>query len=276
MKKKQIFLSTALLLLIVNCGGPAKRFSTVENQNQILQKREVSILKKEKELNIDSLTAFDSISTEIDGLISMGLSLCSLSDFNGADSVLVEAIKKVRDYSDNITGDSVLYIDEWLRRIATIYCHNFPDTFTYPDDIATQVIELKINEAIDSLKISKEDSIFLAGFFNKSKVTYDIPMVWNNRVQRALYYYLTHSNSTVKHWGKRMKPYIGFMKKMIIDSGLPSDLSYLPIIESCFNPKALSRSYASGIWQFVKSTGEIYGLRTGYWFDERRDPILST
>ncbi len=66
------------------------------------------------------------------------------------------------------------------------------------------------------------------------------------------------------------------MKKMFADSGLPEDLAYLPLIESGFNVQAYSRAHASGIWQFISSTGKIYGLRHTYWLDERRDPLKST
>ena len=65
-------------------------------------------------------------------------------------------------------------------------------------------------------------------------------------------------------------------KKMFADSGLPSDLAYLPLIESGFNPMAYSRAHAAGMWQFMASTGSRYGMRKDGWIDERRDFIKST
>lgn len=58
--------------------------------------------------------------------------------------------------------------------------------------------------------------------------------------------------------------------------GQPQDLAYLPLIESGFNPVAYSYANASGIWQFIASTGKLYGLKKSFWADERRDPIKST
>lgn len=57
---------------------------------------------------------------------------------------------------------------------------------------------------------------------------------------------------------------------------LPTDLTFLPLLESAFNMKALSHANASGLWQFIESTGKIFNLRNNYWVDERRDPIKST
>ena len=58
--------------------------------------------------------------------------------------------------------------------------------------------------------------------------------------------------------------------------GLPAELKYLSVIESGLKPTALSVSGAAGLWQFMKPTGELYGLRINSTVDERRDPIKST
>ena len=57
---------------------------------------------------------------------------------------------------------------------------------------------------------------------------------------------------------------------------LPMELKYLPIIESALNPQALSRRRASGLWQFILSTGKLYGLENNSLVDDRRDPVKST
>jgi membrane-bound lytic murein transglycosylase D len=58
--------------------------------------------------------------------------------------------------------------------------------------------------------------------------------------------------------------------------GMPLDLALLPMVESAFNPNALSTSRAAGIWQFVPSTGTTYGLKQNFWFDSRRDIVAAT
>jgi membrane-bound lytic murein transglycosylase D len=64
--------------------------------------------------------------------------------------------------------------------------------------------------------------------------------------------------------------------KMIQDAGMPEELSWLPLIESGFKPKALSRARALGLWQFIPSTGYKFGLKRNEWVDERLDPDKST
>ena len=59
-------------------------------------------------------------------------------------------------------------------------------------------------------------------------------------------------------------------------AGLPTDLLYMAMIESGFNPTATSHAEAVGVWQFIPSTGKQYGLIINDVIDERRDPIRST
>ena len=57
---------------------------------------------------------------------------------------------------------------------------------------------------------------------------------------------------------------------------MPLELALLPVVESAFNPVAYSRSRASGLWQFIPSSGRHYGLEQNWWIDERRDVIEAT
>lgn len=66
------------------------------------------------------------------------------------------------------------------------------------------------------------------------------------------------------------------IKKTLLSEGIPSDIAYLPLIESGFNPRAVSRKNAVGLWQFIRPTGLRYGLKVNYWVDERMDVEKST
>jgi membrane-bound lytic murein transglycosylase D len=57
---------------------------------------------------------------------------------------------------------------------------------------------------------------------------------------------------------------------------MPTEIALLPMVESAYNPQAYSRSHASGMWQFIPSTGRIYGLRQNFWYDGRRDVLAAT
>ena len=74
----------------------------------------------------------------------------------------------------------------------------------------------------------------------------------------------------------RSRRYLYFITKEIERRGMPLEIALLPVIESAFNPEALSRARASGIWQFVPATGKEYGLDQNWWQDNRRDVSAAT
>lgn len=75
---------------------------------------------------------------------------------------------------------------------------------------------------------------------------------------------------------QRLARYRSMVAKILAEEGLPSELLYLPMIESLYNPRAVSSAGAKGLWQFVADTGRRYGLRVTARVDEREDPEKST
>lgn len=74
----------------------------------------------------------------------------------------------------------------------------------------------------------------------------------------------------------RARPYLYYIVEQLEARGMPTELALLPIIESAYQPMALSRSNAAGIWQFIPNTGGLYGLKQNTWYDGRRDIYAST
>ena len=72
----------------------------------------------------------------------------------------------------------------------------------------------------------------------------------------------------------------GLYREMIVEelrkAGLPEQISWLPLVESGFKSRALSRARALGLWQFISSTGYRYGLQRDWWVDQRMDPHKAT
>ncbi len=75
---------------------------------------------------------------------------------------------------------------------------------------------------------------------------------------------------------ERSRRYLYHIVTTIAARNMPLDLALLPMVESAYNPTALSTSRASGIWQFVPSTGKLFGLEQNFWFDSRRDIVAAT
>ena len=75
---------------------------------------------------------------------------------------------------------------------------------------------------------------------------------------------------------KRAQPYLFHIVDEVEARGLPGELALLPVIESAYNPRAKSPANASGIWQFIPSTGKVFGLKQNGWYDGRQDVITAT
>ena len=85
--------------------------------------------------------------------------------------------------------------------------------------------------------------------------------------------------SRPEYWeriNERGKRYLHLICAEIEQRGMPMEIALLPIIESAYNPSALSKARASGIWQFIPATGKIYGLQQNWWLDNRRDVTMAT
>jgi membrane-bound lytic murein transglycosylase D len=105
---------------------------------------------------------------------------------------------------------------------------------------------------------------------------FDIPIVRNAKVEQWITYFQGRGRKWFGIWLERSGRYIPMMRKILNEHDLPEDLVYLAMIESGFSSRAYSRARAVGPWQFMKSTGRIYGLRANFWVDERRDPEKSS
>jgi membrane-bound lytic murein transglycosylase D len=77
-------------------------------------------------------------------------------------------------------------------------------------------------------------------------------------------------------WLTRATGYLDMIRHVLLDNGLPEDLAFVAMIESGYNPLAVSRAGAKGMWQFMAATARRYGLRVDQWVDERLDPEKST
>lgn len=80
----------------------------------------------------------------------------------------------------------------------------------------------------------------------------------------------------VKRMIERSQKYLFHVVEEVQKRNMPTEIALLPMVESAFNPQAYSRSNASGIWQFVPSTGKDYGLKQTWWVDNRRDVTAAT
>jgi membrane-bound lytic murein transglycosylase D len=104
----------------------------------------------------------------------------------------------------------------------------------------------------------------------------EIPLVVNEHVEREIRLFQTLERDFFLESYKRSGRYRAEMVKAFHDAGIPEEITWLPLIESGFKVRALSRARALGLWQFIPSTGYKFGLKRNAWVDERLDPAKST
>ncbi len=173
--------------------------------------------------------------------------------YANASAVNDTIILKSDIYTEKITKDLDSLVNSWYVKMAI---KNFPEEF-HNDSTGTQY-----SDSVYRQRLNKINSI--------------IRLPYNSIIRNHIHVY------TVKQRDKfsavlGLKDYYFPMIEDIFDSyGLPAELKYMAVIESALNVNAVSRVGATGLWQFMYSTGRMYGLTINSVVDERRDPVKST
>lgn len=94
-------------------------------------------------------------------------------------------------------------------------------------------------------------------------------------IKRHEKWYASHPDYILR-MSERAQRYLFYITEEVERRGMPAEIALLPIIESAFNPGANSVARASGIWQFIPSTGKHFGMEQNWWYDGRRDIIGAT
>ncbi len=133
--------------------------------------------------------------------------------------------------------------------------------------------ENQLNEAAnaqpDIIIINNDD------LWQRIKSGYAMPDSTSNLVERHENWYSTRPDY-VKRMVERSQRYLFHIVEEVEKRGMPTEIALLPMIESAYNPQAYSSGRASGIWQFIPSTGKHFGLRQDWWVDNRRNITFAT
>jgi len=108
-------------------------------------------------------------------------------------------------------------------------------------------------------------------------IPHDLPLTVNDQVLSYLNFFQTPRGRAILENGlQRSGQYQDMIARILREEGMPQDLIYVAQAESAFQPLALSRAGARGIWQFMALRGRQYGLQRTWWVDDRLDPEKST
>ncbi len=262
--QKIAVLLIAVTLFQFGCAQKSAKVATEpklsQEQKEVLtkvqkneEKRADKIKKDLKELFPEAGTCpIDSSKVDPDsdqGKLDMALELCKLSqdlweggDKEGAIKVLDDAFSLVLSVSNE---------------------NDDPDIEQQKDDLRFLISKRILEIHTSRLRTTK-------GLSNA------IPLSINKYVKKELELFQGKNRQFFLAAYKRSGMYRPMIVRELKKAGLPEELSWLPLIESGFKVRALSRARALGLWQFIPSTGYKFGLKRNVWIDERLDPEKST
>lgn len=117
------------------------------------------------------------------------------------------------------------------------------------------------------------DSVYIARL---KMIVSPIQLPYNDIIKRYIVAYTGRNKDVISRVLGRSQVYFPMIEQELDKNDMPIELRMLPVIESALNPNAVSRAGATGLWQFMYTTGKHYGLEVTSFIDQRRDPVLAT
>jgi peptidoglycan lytic transglycosylase D len=141
-----------------------------------------------------------------------------------------------------------------------------------PEDLRAHPDSLIAELALDTFAVVLDTTIF-----DENRLP-NIPTAEHKKIDNVISYFTEQKRGrqAMEVWLDRAGEMIPRMRPILQKHGIPEDMVYLSMIESGFRTDAHSYAAAVGPWQFISSTGKIFDLEINWWYDERRDPELST
>jgi membrane-bound lytic murein transglycosylase D len=144
-----------------------------------------------------------------------------------------------------------------------------PPPVIVPQPLADTLFPPDIAQSLEALPPPQED------LWDRIRKGLVLPDLNDSRVAYWEEWYASRPDY-VARMVDRSRRYLYYIVVEVEERRMPMEIALLPMIESAYNPNALSTSRASGIWQFIPSTGKLYGMKQSFWFDSRRDVVAGT
>jgi len=259
-KSALAFLVISLLsLLVVSCGGNKEIAKEVilKDTLQVVNKNEIvsELLEQARQSYVLALQKqeVNSVNEAINSYENALRIINNLSYYPG-----IEHNDAYAELSNSIIDDYKKFID------------GLPEL---PGNASFAALEEWMGKSVTELDYKIENPAMVAP---KQVVSAEIPLEVNPVVEQWVDYFTGRGRKFMEAWLARSGKYFPMMKEIFKEEGAPEQLVYLSMVESGLNPQARSWAGAVGMWQFIRSTGKLYGLNYDFYTDERRDPVKAT
>jgi len=269
---KQIFTGILFLILIILFSSKITLFA----QNDQFSRNNDNAIDNSKKINIDdSRNRFPEILHDVKILLSEALiadhhldTLEVIYNLSRIYDLLMEA-----DQIGDMNQEDQEEFERFEKSFLDIYTHKLGTIRSSDAPVTAERFRRDITEILEPLEIEMGDTKFVLVDDRDGH----IPLVRNKQVDQFITYFTTaKGRKQFSIWMKRYMEYKDLILPILKQHKMPEELMILAMIESGLNPKAYSRANASGMWQFIYSTGKNYGLKRDWYVDERRDPVKAT
>lgn len=261
-KPKLLVIASLVSVLVTSCSGTKETTVKVETESQKPVVQKIDVVSEQLEQARQSYT--------------IALQKQSLNSTLEAITYYENALKTITSLSYYPSIDSNSAYDELAASIWEDYQKYIENLSEIPTNVSLGAYEEwiaktnpQVDEVIETMDPSSSPS-------TRVDIPAEIALETNAIVDKWMEFYTGRGKKFLNLWLARSGRYFPMMKQIFEEEQVPSQLLYLSMIESGLNPTARSRVGAVGLWQFMKATGAVYGLQTGLFFDERRDPEKAT
>ncbi|MEQ1898673.1 MAG: transglycosylase SLT domain-containing protein [Vicinamibacterales bacterium] len=214
------------------------------------------------------LAASDAAATLAEAQFSEGNFESARAGFNEALDILLSAAPALRDQVEVQTA-----VERLIARISTLELESRGDL--------AQADSAEDGTTLDRLLATPTlgppmEATAEAVADDLATTTHDIDIPLNARVLSYVELFTGRLRSFLEESLNRGARFLPMIQDALRAEGLPTDLAFVPVVESAFNPNAMSRAKARGLWQFMRGTAVENGLRHDWYMDERAEPGPAT
>lgn len=178
----------------------------------------------------------------------------------GLNALSVMGAQSILEIKNSITDDNIIA----------------PESFETQTRLLEENFYLK-NYVVPGIDLGASQTATPAEYEERlKKLPTEIELPYNSVVGNYINMYLTKRRSLVADMLALHSYYGPIFVEELLKEGMPTELQYLPVIESAINPNAVSRAGAAGLWQFMPATAKGLGMEVNSLIDERRDARLSS